>query len=318
MQRVTIAKALSQLNSNSNLLLNFSVCGEITTWQLEEKHSKQFELTDNSGSAVFQIQHSQKNQLKLMYLTTFAQIGVTLEISGLQKPNKTWLKKGINFWITSDLPPEGTDLNFYGSPKFSELYIDKVKDLTIKNHISNKTDFATAADLYAQEISRVNDSQDNSRKITLTNTFAKHNDEISFFADDSSDSVIDYDNNNFNSQKNLEQKYLPWENYDWSISQTGQLLKQKSLENPIFSAPVESNHPRLSLVFQFHPPENGILSIYWLTSEKKWILIIQIKSNKKDDYFLLKKLTSNIVSLEEVYDIFQLDQISRYNILPEE
>ena len=270
MQKVTIDKALGYLDLDPNLLPNLSVCGEVTSWQSGGKSFSQLELTDVSGSAVFQLRNSQKSQLKLNYLNTFVQIGVTLEISGLHKPASTWFKKGINFLITPDSPPTGTELSIHGSPKFSDWYKNQFPVLQEKKPPSKNIGLTTAADLYTQGISEKSFSQDNSKRTSsLKNDFFSANEQTSYLDDDSSDPNFYSGPNNFHSQKDLEPTYLPWQNYNWSMSREGQLLQQKLLDHTIFSTPVESNHPRLSLVFQFHPPEQGILSVYWLTAEKK-------------------------------------------------
>lgn len=115
-QPLTIKKAKKFRDQERQSLLPVILNGdilEISPIQRlnNNRHYVVFELADDTDYATFQVWGSSKEPFKAAYLAKICQKGDKLEIIEPRKPNVTWSRKGIDFWISSQLPPIGTDLS---------------------------------------------------------------------------------------------------------------------------------------------------------------------------------------------------------------
>ncbi|MHA2363141.1 MAG: hypothetical protein ACXAC7_04235 [Candidatus Hodarchaeales archaeon] len=125
----TLKNAKSFRKNDRNSILPIIIQGYIIEISSEQKLRRReyivLEIVDDTDHATIQVWGSPLKNHKIDFINEICKKGDKITIIEPRKPNTTWLRKGIDFWVSSQIPPIGTDLS-----GFMEWFNQKSCNLT--------------------------------------------------------------------------------------------------------------------------------------------------------------------------------------------
>ncbi|MFW9928216.1 MAG: hypothetical protein ACFFD1_02375 [Candidatus Thorarchaeota archaeon] len=309
----------SGLHSFESFFSNVQVEGQLLSWTEEKSLIRKIKsfiflsVSDGNTTVKICILNKQSKKSIYDYLYKFSLPGISITIYG----NLSMNEKLCNYF----------DEKFYILSSISSNNLYNITILGCKSFRSwcNKTDFQdndkpvlSKDNQYLTTASEILDNNKHFSSNTYLgdNSYQKH-----FIYEEKSEYDSDYslpssDHNMF-SKKIENQISFHYDDYQWILSKEGEKLLIIPIVDDFFNKGINYNRPRLSTVFQFHPPNNGSAVFYWMTSDLKWKRIIEIQAHDYRTYEILKSFADKVKTISDIQSILEINKVKNYITMPD-
>ena len=312
MPKVSISDLIRFRDSSADGLHDVTVAGDLllidrTAAVSNDKSYLTAVLSDGTPiKVVFVGLHGERSIIN--YIQRFTHKGIRIELAGLSAPTPAWKREGIDFCLIQSAN-FSLELAVRGCPSFNEW---KKSDLD-----RPLAKLPTAAEILLREAEdepkRTKDKQlDNEEPLPAVNRL-NYRSQKAF--SESEDQDLAYDLGGTPEEENANDIEIT--DYSWFLSPEGEKLLTVPIMEPIFITEVKSVPSRLATVFRFNPPDHGLLAVYWLAPERKWLRIIEVRANTLSTYLKLKNVAQKIADLEELQTRLKLTFIQKFLPLEE-
>jgi hypothetical protein len=320
MKTISISQLQLSIKSGKKAFTSILLEGDLLNWDvLEDFDSKRksmliLEVADESNSLNILIGSTSSKYSPSDYFIAFAHTGIKIKLIGNFKvPSITNSRLNANLQtITMSTASKVADIEIRGCPSYKKWRLKNSSPAAR----SNPT-LSTAAELFKDQAKKKPKEKKHS------NTYMKSIDGIKRFRSQMKNTAGEFQHNIIDNDLRTSSfdyeipKNFPSKNFEWFFTEKGMKLFSFPIKDSFFHSSIDYKRPRLSFVFQFNPPDRGMVALYWMGSKLKWIRIGEIRAENNNDYVILKHFINGIETIDELQSKLNLKHVSNMKKLPE-
>jgi hypothetical protein len=320
MKTISISHLQLSIKSGKKAFTSILLEGDLLNWDiLEDFDNKKksmliLEVADESNSLNILIGSTGPKYSPSDYFIAFAHTGIKIKLTGNFKvPSISNSRLNVNLQtIIMSTASKIADIEIRGCPTY--------KKWRLKNSsraARSSPTLSTAAELFNDQINK------KPKRKKIVNTYVKSTDRTKNFKSQLKNTAGEFqyniiDNSIRSSSFDYEiPKDFPSKEFKWFFTEKGMKLFSFPIKDSFFHSPIDYKRPRLSFVFQFNPPDRGMVALYWMGNKLKWIRIGEIRAESNSDYVILKHFINGIETIDELQSKLNLKHVSNVNKLPD-
>jgi hypothetical protein len=320
MKTISISHLQLSIKSGKKAFTSILLEGDLLNWDvLEDFDNKKksmliLEVADESNSLNVLISSTGFKYSPSDYFIAFAHTGIKIKLIGNFKVSpitNSHLNSNLQTIIMSTAS-KIADIEIRGCPTYKKW---RLKNSS--NAARSSPTLSTAAELFNDQIKNLPKRKKNAK------TYVKSTDRTKNFRSQLKNTGSDFQHNIIDNDIRTSSydyeipKNFPSKEFKWFFTEKGMKLFSFPVKDSFFHSPVDYKRPRLSFVFQFNPPDRGMVALYWMGNKLKWIRIGEIRAESNSDYIILKHFIDGIETIDELQTKLNLKDVSNLKRLPD-